>query len=416
MINEQKVRYYLSILAIVITLIGLVISRAMMSIGMIILIANAFLNKDLPNNFKGFIRNPTFWIITLVFFVYLFSGIYSERGSFFFGRLRIKIPFLLLPFAFFSIKEVSKKMYHGLLAFFVILIFTSSLVTFARFLMNYNEIVDQYLHAKTIDTPFSHIRFSLMVVFSVGLGIYLFLKKFSFRFAWEPIVYLAMAIWLFVFMHILAVRSGLLALYVGIFTVLIFYIIRSKNWKLGGSFILLILLIPILAYFTIPTFKNKLTYMGMDISVYNSGESISNYSDARRLASIQAGLDIGKTQPFIGVGVGNLQSKLEAYYLKRYPEISKEEYIIPHNQVVFVFCATGIIGVLIFFSSLIMPVFKNKNYELLPFALINIIVWTSFLSEATLENQIGTTFYITFFLLSLSYLKSQVSEGREAII
>jgi O-antigen ligase len=416
MIDEQKIRQYLTILGIAITLTGLVISRGMMSIGMIMLIALSVFNKDLPSNFRGFIRNKSFWLITLVFFVYLLSGIYSEQGDFFFQRLRIKIPFLLLPFAYFSIKTVSKRMYNGLLAFFVILIFVSSAFTFVRFMMNYHEVVDQYLHAKTIDTPFSHIRYSLMIVFSVGLGIYLFIKKFQFRFKWEPYVYLAMAIWLFIFMHILAVRSGLLALYVSIVAILFFYIMQSKNWKLGGGIFLLILFVPLLAYITVPTFRNKLTYMAIDIRVYASGESISNYSDARRIASIKAGMEIGMKQPLIGIGVGNLKAAVDAYYQKVYPDISKEEYLIPHNQIVYVFCVTGLIGVFIFFSSLVIPVFKNKHYKLLPFALINIIVWTSFLSEATLENQIGTTFYITFFLLSLSYLKSRNSTGSDTII
>lgn len=401
-----NIRTLIAFIAIVLSLMGLVLSRAMMSIGMILLIANAVIDKKVWINFKSFVRNPEFVGITLIFFIYLCSGPVFGVNDYYLERLRIKLPFLLLPFAFYCIPDFNKRFFHLLLYVFLAIAFVTSIWTMFYFLIDYNTIVENYLHAKTINTPFSHIRYSLMLSFAIGAGIYLIWKRITVFFAWEVIAVAIITVFLIIFIHVLAVRSGLLALYGSLGYLAVVYLIKTRNWKLTVGAILLLISIPVLAYILIPTFQNKLTYMRMDIENFRSGKSISQFSDARRIVSIKAGFDLGMSQPVYGIGIKNLPKALGAYYLRNYPELEEDEYLIPHNQLAYIFSCTGFIGLFLFGLFLIYPLFKNRNYLFLPFGLINVIMWSSFLSEATIENQLGTTFIITFYLMGLTLLKN----------
>ena len=55
----QRIDHQLpALLGIVLLLIGLLFSRALMSIGMIVLAVNAVVNRDVARNFHAFLRRP----------------------------------------------------------------------------------------------------------------------------------------------------------------------------------------------------------------------------------------------------------------------------------------------------------------------------------------------------------------------
>ena len=71
--------------------IGLVVSKFMITIGMIILIANAVLNPEFPNVWKRFWGDKILVALTSVYLLHLLSGLMSEDMGYFLERLRIKL-------------------------------------------------------------------------------------------------------------------------------------------------------------------------------------------------------------------------------------------------------------------------------------------------------------------------------------
>jgi len=403
----ERVRKLIFNLGMLLAISGLPLSRAMISTGMGLIILQAFLHPQPLHCLRAFLRNKSFLFPTLVFFIFLISGLWSDNLAYFAGKMQVKLPFLLLPYAFFTAPQMTKRKVHSFLAFFLLLISVLSLLTLINYALHYQEVTASYLKAKTLQVPFNHIRFSLMLSFSALTAFYLYREKVKLLVKWEPRFYLALSIFLFVFLHILSVRSGLLSFYLGAAWMLLLHIRQSRNRKKASLLLLLLLGIPVLAYFTVPTFHNKIEYMHHDLEQYRSGDEISRFSDSRRLSSWEAGIAVGNHSPLTGVGYGDFRDEVYRYYAREMPSFDPDTYIIPHNQLILTYAATGLFGLLLFIVFLLYPVFRRKAYRFYPFALINIIIWSSFMVESTLEIQIGTAFFLLFFLLTL---KAQESE------
>ena len=128
-----------------------------------------------------------------------------------------------------------------------------------------------------------------------------------------------MAGWLAVFLHILAVRTGLFSFYSMLFMTAAWMII--KNRKKGYSVILLILLIamPVTAYFTLPTFQNRIKYINYDFGYFSKANYLPGGNDALRVISIKGGWNIMKENPVTGTGFGDVLTETRLWYASHYP-------------------------------------------------------------------------------------------------
>ena len=309
----------------------------------------------------------------------------------------------MIPFAFAVIKPFSRQTLYVLLYFFIMVIFAASAISFLYYLSDYQQINYSYKQAKVLPTPLDHIRFSLMIAFSVFTGIHLYLENFFLRYKWERTPLLLVVIFLFFFIHVLAVRSGLVVLY----SVLSFYILRllflRGKRRAGIVSLVFLILSPVIAWFLFPTFQNKIKYMKYDMEMfYHRGEG-NNLSDGGRIISIINGIEIGKNHVLGGVGAGDVMDEMNVLYLENYPAINPKNYLIPHNEYIFVFASTGVTGLTILLLSMVVPLIHRKRYKKnILLTGFTILVGISFLSEATIEGQIGTAFYITFLMLLIN--------------
>src|SRR4051812_1778243 len=96
-VPRVKFHYYLSILCVAAAFTGLVASRSLLSISMIVLAVNTIISPQIKSHFKYFINTPALWVITLLFFTYLLSGLYSTDLKHWGEEVQIKLPFLILP-------------------------------------------------------------------------------------------------------------------------------------------------------------------------------------------------------------------------------------------------------------------------------------------------------------------------------
>ena len=397
-------------------LVSLIYSKFALSVCMISLLVISVINFDLSKkipvfinpllgrNLKRLTQHRSFILITFFFFLVLLTGIYSEDTGYWTERLRIKLPFLLLPFAFVSISAFSKRQFYGVFYFLVFLMFFSTSLVGFNYWQHYAEINSLLEKGQAIPTPMSHIRYSLVLAYSIVAGIVLFSKKYYLKYKWESYLILGITLFLFLFIHILSVRSGLLVLYSCLFVLGLRYLYQSRNYKLALGGILILMSLPFLAYQFMDSFKTRIDYARYDLKMYLSGQG-EHYSDGDRWTSLAVGMEIAKANPILGVGAGDLQQSVRAVYQSRYPNIKKMK--MPHSQFVSVLAGTGIIGLVAFLLAFLYPIFYQKNYQNELFLALHIIVFLSFLVENTIENAIGVAFYAFFLLLGLNYLGGQ---------
>lgn len=362
------------------------------------------LNPNLFNNLKKFVSVPSFAVLTLYFFIVLASGIYSNDQGYLLERLRIKLPFLILPFAFFSFEAFSRRSFFILLATFVMVVLFSTFQVGVNYLINMDAINQGLRRGIPVPTPISHIRYSLMLAFSILACIYMLLENPPIKIPRLKVLLSIITVFLVFFTHVLSVRSGLLTLYLGLAFMGVTYAVRLEKIWLVSVILVALFLLPIGAYQFIPSFRNRLHYAKYDISMYFQGKG-KDYSDAERLISLQTGWSIAKENALIGVGAGDLKQAVKAVYAEKHPNI--EEAKMPHNQLLSVCAGTGIVGLISFLIAFFYPLLSHRNYLDPLFAAFHLLVFTSFMMENTIENAVGTAFYIYFVLLIMNYLKGR---------
>lgn len=358
-------------------------------------------NPILTQNVRRFGPPSEYLIITLFFFIVLISGWQTEDWQYWVGRLRIKLPFLILPIAFLGLPFFSQRQYCGLVYFLIITLFATCIGIGINYLLDFSAITESIKHGKSIPTPCNHIRFSLLLSLSILGGSWLAWQQYFLRFSWEKHLIRFITLFLFSFIFLLSVRSGLVALYSGLFILLIYYISTTKRYWKATALCVFLAAAPLLAYLAFPSFRAKIGYVQEDLSMQKHDKQ-QNYSDSGRFTSIEMGLELAEDNPIVGVGAGNLHQEIKELYKKLYPKA--REIKLPHNQFVWVLAANGIIGLITFSLAFFSPLLYKNNYRHPLFLAFNTVIFSSFLTESTLETSLGVALYLFFLLLSLNYM------------
>lgn len=364
-------------------------------------------NSILKQGFQNLVTHKNFSVITLFFFLVLFSGVLTEDSDYWLERLRLKLPFLFLPFAFVNLPAFSRREYQGLFYFLLMVLFFTCIGIGVNYGLHFEAINESILHGKPIPTPRHHIRFSLLLALGIIGGIFLIKEQVYCKRKWEKQVIIGMNLFLFVFIHILSVRSGLMVLYASFFFLTMHYIYRSRRYLIGLGFMAILILLPVLAYQFVPSFTNKVNYALWDLRMYQSNaEKRQNYSDTARMTSLNIGLQIGQAHPIFGIGAGNLKREVTRIYNAEYPDIQKQ--IMPHNQFVSVYAGMGLVGLILFTGTFFFPLFYKKAHQDAFFVAFYIIIFLSFMVENTIESSMGIGFYVFFLCLFLKKKKDGV--------
>jgi O-antigen ligase len=338
------------------------------------------------------------------FLVVLSGGLYSEDQAEFWRQIRIKLPFVAMPLALGALTPLSFKELKWILYLYLAVISITGVGVLINYLLHFETINQSFLVGKAIPVPFSHTRYSLMLAFGVLCAFSLPAYHHNELQKAEKWSLIGLGLFLFLLIHILSVRIGLLAVYAALLMLLVHWIISYRQWIKGLSIFALLTVIPMLAYWTLPSLQNKVDYMRYDFQMYQQGVK-EDYSDARRFTSIRVGLDIALDHLWLGVGAGDMRQATNDYYRQNFPQVDAQHRKLPHNQFVYTFASNGIPGLLALLMAFILPVFYRRNYTnplLLGFILIILI---SFLTEHTLEIQLGTAFCLTLLVLLLNYQK-----------
>lgn len=370
--------------------------------------------------FRNFFSSRVHLAITLIFWVVFLSGIMTEDWDYWSNRLMMKLPFLVLPIIFCGLPPLSLKQYWGLLYFLVFALTVTCIGIGINYLLYFEEINILMKQGRPMPTPRNHIRFSLILAIGTLAAFYLWRLRFKLKYDWESSVILGAGIFLFFMIHLLSVRSGLAALYLAILVLAIRYTWQTGKYWIGLTVGLGLTILPLTAYYTIPSFQAKVAYVRYEFWI-REHQLGGNYSDLWRIISLRMGMEIGNEHPLLGVGAGNLRQEVKARYAKDYPEI--EHVRMPHNQFISVYAGTGLVGLVLFLFALSYPLYwvllKRRSSPKNAFSGVSlgtdlgntlflgfhIIIFASFMVENTIENSMGVGIYAFYLLL---WLQAQV--------
>ncbi len=382
--------------------------RALPSISMGGLLITALFNPNLASDFKTkFLANRGLLLFTLVFWIHLASYFYtdSENMGYLWSRVQLKVPFLLLPIAFSLLPKLKARQYYLLMYFFFLITALTAVLCTVNYFIHFDEMQALYRRSKTMPVPVNHVRYSLMIAFATMIGIILFIKRFTFFKSWERKLCLVLSIFLFVFLHLLSVRSGMLAFYLSLGFGTLIFMIKKKKYLLGIGIVSTLILLPIISYHTLPSFKGKVENTLIDLGKLDDEASANNHSLTGRIFSYKVGWAVFEDNKIFGTGAGDIFAEVKKEYAHTYPRITN--MLQPHNQYLRYLVIFGVVGFSVFLFGFYYLFFYKKNIYLDAFLLLQfVMVSTSFMFEGTIETQLGVNYVIIFTLLPLYFIES----------
>lgn len=412
-------------------LVGMVFSPFLLSVGMwffvFVALGHAALEHPRPTDFwanrpawlarpawvlaaafRQFFREKELLALSLLFWWPVVSGLWSDDLAFWLERVRVRVPFFVVPFAFANLPALGARRLNGVLVFLVGLLVLTCVGIGINYLLHFQEIMLGMEQGRAIPVPRNHIRFNLILAVGTLAAGGLAVQKFQLRWAWERRTMWAAAAFLFAFIHILSVRSGLAALYAALFFTLVWFVVSTRRWLVGAAMLVGLLAVPFVAVKTLPSVAQKVAYMRWDWAQY-SGSAGGLYSDSGRMVSLRGGWDLVQKHPLLGVGTGDLPTEMQRFVDANFPQYSRDVKL-PHNQFLYILAATGAVGLAVSlwaFGGLFYRQIYRRAYLLASF---QVVVFVSFLVEYTIETAIGVAFYLFF---QLWFMKmAQTSAAR----
>ena len=370
---------------LVLIVVGWLVSRALVSIACGLLLAHVLVTGWTHRHAA---RGPRalLWL-TLPAVVTGLSGLVSTDLGTWSLEAWQKLPLAILPVALWQTPPDSRSLRTVRTALIALMV-AAGLWVLANYALNFQAIQAAIGQGRSIPVPNGqHVRFSLLAAVAAALAAIDAVRSGpGIR---RHLLAIAAGV-LFALVHVLAVRTGLVALYAMAAVLLVRGIAdRPTRWPSLAALVL-VAAAPVIAYKTVPSVQKRIAYMRYDLRQMQAGEIGANV-DGRRLRSWQVGRDLVAAAPVFGYGAGDLARVLDAHYQERYPDVAPANRKYPHNQFLFTALEFGLVGTALLVLSLVIPFLRAPPMRNAGFTCVWVAFVASMLVETTLEGQIGMT-------------------------
>lgn len=134
-----------------------------------------------------------------------------------------------------------------------------------------------------------------------------------------------------------------------------------------------------------------------EIDRYRMGHSPNDKSMIQRYFYFQAGYSIAQEHPWLGVGTGDVRQAFQDYYEQVDSPLRLERRRRAHNQYLTFFIAFGILGGLLCFAAVVVPVFMKRRWKSYMTTILFFTMCLSMLNEDTLETTSGAVMIALFY-------------------
>jgi O-antigen ligase len=394
-------------LVLLLSLVSLFVSRAGLSISMVLFIALTCLHNRFGAQLKAWWRQPLLVGISLLFLIPAVSGLWSADTHEWASNARIKLPLLLYPLAFAGSWQLSPKQWKWLAFSFIGLVALGVSWSMGQYLQDPVANNAGFLRAKTFATPLGndHVRFSWLVTAGL-LTIFVLWQQVQ-----KPvrIAFGILAFGLVLYLHVLSARTGLAAFYLLLAAAVIRYLWLRRSPINSVWIVCLSLLLPSLAWSYLPSFRNRIQYIRYDLSYARTSTYLPGSNDGNRLLSIKAGWSILRHNP-LGTGSGDIKADAAAWYDANVPGMLPTDRYFPSSEWLAYGGAAGWPGILLFTAIMILPFLVRTRHRFF-WTVLNGTAAFSFLFDIGLEVQYGVFLYVFIVLWWWKWLTHPGSTG-----
>lgn len=230
----------LYISGLIVLALGLPLSAILTSVSQFILLGTWIIEGNFKNKLSKFKNNRILQAFLLLPFIHIVWLINTSDLLYALHDLKIKIPLLLFPFILGTIEPLNKSELKWVFHTFIAGVFMGSVASTAAYTGIY-EI--EYTSIRSISLFISHIRFGLMIVFSLLiLGYYL--RKNWLTYSKKTIVLnVLLILWLFTFLVILQSMTSWIVIVVLAFYLSIRFVKKTEKTTIKLTIITLISLL-----------------------------------------------------------------------------------------------------------------------------------------------------------------------------
>ncbi|MBK9717057.1 MAG: O-antigen ligase family protein [Saprospiraceae bacterium] len=360
-------------------------------------------NIGLKNTIRLLRKEPLFCWMIAYYFSFVISGLWSAEYIEWVHYSRLMLPFLFLPIIFIHQSPISNFKLNAVILIGILSVLITSGFILYDYFTNYEVYQLEILKGKPIKTYISHIRYSLIIAASCMILIHWLVVHWAFKFNWEKWVYAFCLLYLFIVIHILSVKSGLLGLYIGVFLYMSYYMLLRKKFSIWIICIIsMVIIIASMIYF-IPSLKHKYLYSIWQIGEWSRGKWLY-YSDIERWLSIQMGWNNILDHPILGTGIGDLKTSTDKLYMLH---LNHKEFKLAHNQFIFSWAYCGLPSLFSLMAMIYYSLFSNAQWRNPLILSLQGILLSSFLYEATLSSEIGICVYLYFTIIGWMIFKNK---------
>ena len=212
--------YYFSLCILV---IGMPVSKFMISTAQLIMLTNWILEGNLKNKIVSFWNNKPAVVLSSLLILHFLGLIYTNNFQDAYLDLRIKVPLFVLPLILSTSKPIPDKIFNAILKLFIASVLFGTCVSILVLTgIIYRPIVDM----RGISIFISHIRFALLICVAIFVSGYLIRNSIK---VFEKLVWYIIIIWLLAFLVLMESMTGISVLIITSFILIIYKIIKSKS-------------------------------------------------------------------------------------------------------------------------------------------------------------------------------------------
>ena len=396
--------------SMVLMVVSLFVSRGALSVSMILFLVLATVRKDFRQQWKTFLSHPFLILFTLLFLIPFVSGLWSDNLSKWSDVVRLKLPLLFFPLAFAGSWQFSPRKWRFLAWTFIAVTGIGCAWSLLHYAQHVDAVNEGYLRAKTLLTPLEndHVRFSWMVSIAV-MCCFLLLPPRQKKSSRWPLW--ALTAFFVLYLHVLAARTGLVSLYLFLLFYAGWFLWKQNNRKTAFLWVIVFAALPVLAYFTMPTFQNRIRYLVYDFSFVKKAEYLPGANDGARVMSLKAGWQVLQQHPF-GVGAGDVMHEADKWYATNVPQALESDKFYPSSEWLLYGAFAGWVGVLLFSVVMVFPFFMRMRRHQIFWTVFHATAACSFAYDMGLEVQYGIFLYAFVVFWWWKWLGASMVKGQ----
>ena len=341
----------------------------------------------------------------ILFFIYgllsAVSLVYSSQFDTGLSKTILKLPIFFIPLVYNSVQRSTNRWRISFELLFIWMVNTVAVLSVINYYKNKEALDFLVLQNKPIPvmSHIYHIEFSIMLAIAILICIYRVLFYYWSNHYYHYLYAIAGLIGIYC-LHVMSVRTGLLCLYIGFSVLLIYYILQTKKyWILIAGVILMFSALG-LGYRFSESFRNRITLTLDDINVLQTERDRNWHSVSMRVDAFNNGLDVFTSNWVMGVGIGDVDTAVQAAYIENDTRLQRVNRKKPHHQFLENGIQSGFLSPILLLAVLLIPMLYRKYRNPLLVSLF-IVFMVSMQFESILERQSTVVVFVLFYCHAL---------------